>query len=176
MAFGGLNSMISPVAGSLAKTKVAQLASKYIPGVTQQSIRKGATVTAETLSSVGQSAFESWGTGKEVRADDLTWKGVTTAVTKSKKYEVPAGHVGDPSTLKQMGTRPYTVGTYLNSTSRTDSFKDYFDKEAQKSVTNYVNKKYHLKDAYDIYKSRPAVLKWQAKNSMDGSPAVAEEK
>ena len=176
MTFGGLNSMISPAAGSLSKTKVSQLISKYIPGVTQQSIRKGATVTAETLSSVGQSAFESWGTGKEVRADDLTWKGVTTAVTKSKKYEAPAGNIGDPSTLKQMGTRPYTVGTYLNSTSRTDSFKDYFDKEAQKSVTNYVNKKYHLKDAYDIYKSRPGLPDLKAMNSMAGSPAVAEEK
>ena len=37
MAFGGLNSMISPVSGSLSKTKVSQLASqRYIPGVSER--------------------------------------------------------------------------------------------------------------------------------------------
>lgn len=64
---------------------------------------------------------------------------LTTTATKIKKYQTPAGNVGDPSTLKQMVARPYTVGTYLNSSSRADSFKEYFDKEAQKSVTNHVN-------------------------------------
>ena len=157
MAFGGLNSMISPVSGSLSKTKVSQLASKYIPGVSEKGIRKSISVSADTVSSMGQSAFESWGTGKEVRVEDLVWKGVTTATKKSKDYakNAPTGDVGAPSTLKQMGTRPYTYGTYLNSKSRTKSFQKYFDQEAQKSVTNHVNKKYHLKDAYDIYKSRP---------------------
>ncbi|WP_314417076.1 DUF6531 domain-containing protein [Rothia mucilaginosa] len=176
MAFGGLNSMISPVSGSLSKTKVSQLASKYIPGVSEKGIRKSISVSADTVSSMGQSAFESWGTGKDVRVEDLTWKGMTTAVTKNKKYEAPAGKIGDPSTLKQMGTRPYTVGTYLNSKSRTESFQKYFDQEAQKSVTNYVNKKYHLKDVYDIYKSRPSLPDLKAMNLMAGSPAVAEEK
>lgn len=176
MAFGGLNSMISPVSGSLSKTKVSQLASKYIPGVSEKGIRKSISVSADTVSSMGQSAFESWGTGKDVRVEDLTWKGMTTAVTKNKKYEAPAGKIGDSSTLKQMGTRPYTVGTYLNSKSRTESFQKYFDQEAQKSVTNYVNKKYHLKDVYDIYKSRPSLPDLKAMNLMAGSPAVAEEK
>ena len=176
MAFGGLNSMISPVSGSLSKTKVSQLASKYIPGVSEKGIRKSISVSADTVSSMGQSAFESWGTGKDVRVEDLTWKGMTTAVTKNKKYEAPAGKIGDPSTLKQMGTRPYTVGTYLNNKSRTESFQKYFDQEAQKSVTNYVNKKYHLKDVYDIYKSRPSLPDLKAMNLMAGSPAVAEEK
>ena len=80
-----------------------------------------------------------------------------------------------------MGARPYTVGTYLNSSSRADSFKEYFDKEAQKSVTNHVNKKYHLKDAYDIYKSQPAMLAGtppvlKAGEALDGSHKIAEGK
>ena len=174
MAFGGLNSMISPVSGSLSKTKVSQLASKYIPGVSEKGIRKSISVSADTVSSMGQSAFESWGTGKEVRVEDLTWKGMTTAVTKNKKYEAPAGKIGDPSTLKQMGTRPYTVGTYLNSKSRTESFQKYFDQEAQKSVTNHVNKKYHLKDVYDIYTNRPGFLVWNDKD-LKAESSVAEK-
>ena len=174
MAFSGLNSMISPVSGSLSKTKVSQLASKYIPGVSEKGIRKSISVSADTVSSMGQSAFESWGTGKEVRVGDLTWKGVTTAVTKNKKYEAPAGKIGDPSTLKQMGTRPYTVGTYLNSKSRTESFQKYFDQEAQKSVTNHVNKKYHLKDVYDIYTNRPGFLVWNDKD-LKAESSVAEK-
>ena len=174
MAFGGLNSMISPVSGSLSKTKVSQLASKYIPGVSEKGIRKTISVSADTVSSMGQSAFESWGTGKEVRVEDLVWKGVTTATKKSKDYaeNAPTGDVGAPSTLKQMGTRPYTYGTYLNSKSRAESFQKYFDQEAQKSVTNHVNKKYHLKDAYDIYKSRPEFLVWNDKDSKAESSVV----
>ena len=106
---------------------------------------------------------------------------LTTTATKIKKYQPPAGNAGDPSTLKQMGARPYTVGTYLNSSSRADSFKEYFDKEAQKSVTNHVNKKYHLKDAYDIYKSQPAMLAGtspvlKAGEALDGSHKIAEGK
>ena len=176
MAFGGLNSMISPVSGSLSKTKVSQLASKYIPGVSEKGIRKSISVSADTVSSMGQSAFESWGTGKEVRVEDLVWKGVTTATKKSKDYakNAPTGDVGAPSTLKQMGTRPYTYGTYLNSKSRTKSFQKYFDQEAQKSVTNHVNKKYHLKDAYDIYKSRPGFLVWNDKD-LKAESSVAEK-
>ena len=104
-----------------------------------------------------------------------------TTDTKIKKYQPPAGNVGDPSTLKQMGARPYTVGTYLNSSSRADSFKEYFDKEAQKSVTNHVNKKYHLKDAYDIYKSQPAMLAGtppvlKAGEALDGSHKITAGK
>ena len=178
MAFGGLNSMISPVSGSLSKTKVSQLASKYIPGVSEKGIRKTISVSADTVSSMGQSAFESWGTGKEVRVEDLVWKGVTTATKKSKDYaeNAPTGDVGAPSTLKQMGTRPYTYGTYLNSKSRAESFQKYFDQEAQKSVTNHVNKKYHLKDAYDIYKSRPEFLVWNDKDSKAESSVVEKGK
>ena len=106
---------------------------------------------------------------------------LTTTATKIKKYQPPAGNAGDPSTLKQMGARPYTVGTYLNSSSRADSFKEYFDKEAQKSVTNHVNKKYHLKDAYDIYKSQPAMLAGtppvlKAGEALDGSHKIAAGK
>ena len=176
MAFGGLNSMISPVSGSLSKTKASQLASKYIPGVSEKGIRKTISVSADTVSSMGQSAFESWGTGKEVRVEDLVWKGVTTATKKSKDYakNAPTGDVGAPSTLKQMGTRPYTYGTYLNSKSRAESFQKYFDQEAQKSVTNHVNKKYHLKDAYDIYKSRPGFLVWNDKD-LKAESSVAEK-
>ncbi|WP_314660480.1 hypothetical protein [uncultured Rothia sp.] len=176
MAFGGLNSMISPVSGSLSKTKASQLASKYIPGVSEKGIRKSISVSADTVSSMGQSAFESWGTGKEVRVEDLVWKGVATATKKSKDYakNAPTGDVGAPSTLKQMGTRPYTYGTYLNSKSRTESFQKYFDQEAQKSVTNHVNKKYHLKDAYDIYTSRPGFLVWNDKD-LKAESAVAEK-
>ena len=178
MAFGGLNSMISPVSGSLSKTKVSQLASKYIPGVSEKGIRKTISVSADTVSSMGQSAFESWGTGKEVRVEDLVWKGVTTATKKSKDYaeNAPTGDVGAPSTLKQMGTRPYTYGTYLNSKSRAESFQKYFDQEAQKSVTNHVNKKYHLKDAYDIYKSRPEFFVWNDKDSKAESSVVEKGK
>ena len=169
MAFSGLNSMISPVSGSLSKA-----AAKHIPGLNEKTLRRGIDVTANTVSAVSQSAFESWGTGKEVRVEDLTWKGVTTAVTKNKKYEAPAGKIGDPSTLKQMGTRPYTVGTYLNSKSRTESFQKYFDQEAQKSVTNHVNKKYHLKDVYDIYTNRPGFLVWNDKD-LKADSSVAEK-
>ena len=176
MAFGGLNSMISPVSGSLSKTKVSQLASKYIPGVSEKGIRKSISVSADTVSSMGQSAFESWGTGKEVRVEDLVWKGVATATKKSKDYakNAPTGDVGAPSTLKQMGTRPYTYGTYLNSKSRTESFQKYFDQEAQKSVTNHVNKKYHLKDVYDIYTNRPGFLVWNDKD-LKAESSVAEK-
>lgn len=176
MAFGGLNSMISPVSGSLSKTKASQLASKYIPGVSEKGIRKTISVSADTVSSMGQSAFESWGTGKEVRVEDLVWKGVTTATKKSKDYaeNAPTGDVGAPSTLKQMGTRPYTYGTYLNSKSRAESFQKYFDQEAQKSVTNHANKKYHLKDAYDIYKKRPGFLVWNDKD-LKAESSVAEK-
>ena len=106
---------------------------------------------------------------------------LTTTATKIKKYQPPAGNAGDPSTLKQMGARPYTVGTYLNSSSRADSFKEYFDKEAQKSVTNHVNKKYHLKDANDIYKSQSAILAGtppvlKAGEALDGSHKIAAGK
>ena len=169
MAFSGLNSMISPVSGSLSK-----VASKHIPVVNEKALRKGIDVTANAVSSAGQSAFDSWSTGKEVRVEELVWNGITSAKNRYGDYEAPAGNVGDPSTLKQMGTRPYTVGTYLNSTSRTESFQKYFDQEAQKSVTNHVNKKYHLKDAYDIYKSRPGFLVWNDKD-LKAESSVAEK-
>lgn len=152
VAFSGLNSMISPVSGSLAKSKLSQAASKHIPGLSEKTIRKGIDVTATAASSVSQSAFESWGTGKEVRAEDLVWKGINSVKSRYGSYKAPAGNVGDPSTLKQMGSRPYTMGTYLNSASRSKSTQDYFDKKAQESVTKYANDKLHIKDIYDHYK------------------------
>ena len=152
VAFSGLNSMISPVSGSLAKSKLSQATSKHIPGLSEKTIRKGIDVTATAASSVSQSAFESWGTGKEVRAEDLVWKGINSVKSRYGSYKAPAGNVGDPSTLKQMGSRPYTMGTYLNSASRSKSTQDYFDKKAQESVTKYANDKLHIKDIYDHYK------------------------
>ena len=151
MAFSGLNSMISPVSGSLSKA-----ASKHIPGVNEKALRKGLDVTATATSSAGQSAFDSWSTGKEVRVEKLVWDGVTSAKSRYGDYEAPAGNVGDPSTLKQMGTRPYTVGTYLNSTSRAESTSKYFEDEARNSVTSYADERLHIKDSledfYDRYK------------------------
>lgn len=151
MAFSGLNSMISPVSGSLSK-----VASKHIPGVNEKALRKGIDVTANAVSSAGQSAFDSWSTGKEVRVEELVWNGITSAKNRYGDYEAPAGNVGDPSTLKQMGTRPYTVGTYLNSTSRAESTRKYFADEARNSVTSYADERLHindsLEDLYDRYK------------------------
>ena len=77
------------------------------------------------------------GYGKEVRAEDLVWKGINSVKSRYGSYKAPAGNVGDPSTLKQMGSRPYTMGTYLNSASRSKSTQDYFDKKAQESATKY---------------------------------------
>ena len=154
MAFSGLNSMISPVSGSLAKSKLSQAASKHIPGLSEKTIRKGIDVTATATSSVSQSAFDSWSTGKEVRVEDLVWKGINSAKSRYGSYKAPAGNVGDPSTLKQMGSRPYTMGTYLNSTSRAKSTQDYFAKKAEESVTKHANDKLHFKDIYDYYKEQ----------------------
>ena len=182
MAFSGLNSMISPVSGSLAKSKLSQAASKHIPGLSEKTIRKGIDVTATATSSVSQSAFDSWSTGKEVRVEDLVWKGINSAKSRYGSYKAPAGNVGDPSTLKQMGSRPYTMGTYLNSTSRAKSTQDYFAKKAEESVTKHANDKLHFKDIYDYYKEQKDkfnpgmdIPNDSKKNNTGGSQTHAEQ-